>query len=223
MAQGLEETPENNFKIDAGLNVSRVVFKTDLVSQSKKSERHAKSTGFGLSTYAGYRFNAIELSVGSDALFGGLHNMTFQVPSGPVSGNGSFRIFSITPLLRYYTPYFIKFFRASSAWNVYMSAGPTWSLHTFIISKNSAGSDFSESKRINFENRGGSLNLGLMEVLPYKNQHPAFIELGYSYMRSDHIYIVDASDFKDVKTLSRDASKDFYGHYFTLRFGITLF
>lgn len=104
-----------------------------------------------------------------------------------------------------------------------MSAGPTWSLHTFTLSENQTDEEFSDTKRINFENRGGNLNIGIEEVVPYKKMHPAFIELGYSYMRSKLIYIVDASDFKEVKTLSKAASKDFYGHYFTLRFGITLF
>lgn len=213
-----ELSVENSFNIKTGLAFSRIYFNSDIIRQNKKDEESSESTGFGFNTSAGYRWSEIELMVGSDALFGKLNDMTFQVNSGPVRGDGSFRIFSVSPMFRYYTPY-----SYANRWNLFMGAGPSWSLHTFIISTNLNGSDFNSKKRINFENRGGSINIGVEEVMPLKSLHPSFIELGYSYMRSHQVFIVDASDFKDAKTLSKGNSKDFYGHYFSLRFGITLF
>jgi hypothetical protein len=121
-------------------------------------------------------------------------------------------------MVRYYTPYIL-----ANRWNFFTEAGPTWSLHTFIISNNLNDSNFNNKKRISFENHGGSLNIGLEEIVPHKEMHPSFIEFGYSYMKSLQIFVVDASDFTDVKTLSKGNSSELYGHHFVLRLGITLF
>lgn len=213
-----DETPDNNFNMRAGLSISRVYLKSGLIPNNPKKEDSSENTGFGFNSSIGYRGSDWEFLIASDILFGKLNDLTFRVDSTEIRGDGSFRIFSLSPMIRYYTPYIIY-----NRWNFFMEAGPTWSLHTFIIANNLNDTNFSDKKRINFENRGGSLSLGLEEVVPFKEMHPTFIEIGYSYMRSKQIFIVDASDFKDVKTLSRGDSKDFYGHYLVARFGITLF
>lgn len=214
-AMSQEESFENNFNIKAGLSASRVFFNSSLISAEEDS---SDTTGFGIGTSAGYKWNNWELLVASDILFGKLEDLTFQVDASKVRGDGSFRIFSLSPMIRYFT-----FYALYNRWNFYVAAGPTWSLHTFIITNDLGESNFSSKKRISFENRGGSLNVGLEEVVPFKETHPAFFEIGYSYMRSKRIFVVDASDFKDVKTLSKGESKGFYGHYFVARLGITLF
>lgn len=216
LAIAAEESLENNFNIKAGLAVSRVNLKSGLLQSQE--EDATETNGYGFNTSAGYKWNNWELLVASDALFGKLHELSFQVDSTVIRGTGSFRIFSVSPMIRYYTPYTIY-----NRWNFFVSAGPSWSLHTFILNNTLNGSQFSDKKRISFENRGGGLNVGFEEIVPYKEVHPTFIEFGYSYMRSKRIFIVDATDFKDVKTLSEGNSKGFYGHYLVARFGITLF
>jgi hypothetical protein len=213
-----QSSVENNFNIKAGLGISRVYLRSSLIPTSHKREDESENSGYGFNTSFGYKWNTFEVLIGSDVLFGKLKDMTFLVNSAEIRGDGSFRIFSVSPILRYYTPYTIY-----SRWNFFVGAGPTWSLHTFIIDNNLNGTDFNNKKRINFENRGASINIGFEEVVPYKEMHPTYIELGYSYMRSKQVFIVDASDLQDAKTLSRGNSKDFYGHYIALRFGITLF
>lgn len=213
-----EQTPDNNFNIKAGLAYSRVHLNSTLIPSNLVKEDSNENNGFGFNTSAGYRWNNWEALFASDVLFGKLNDLTFKVDSSQIRGDGSFRIFSVSPVVRYYTPYTLY-----NRWIFYVGAGPTWSLHTFIITNNLNEVNFSDKKRINFENRGGSLSVGLEEIVPFKEMHPTFIELGYSYMRSKQIFIVDATDFKDVKTLSKGNSSDFYGHYFVARFGITLF
>lgn len=212
-----EHPIENNFNIKAGISFTRVHFKTSLISSHKQREDHTESSAIGFNTSAGYKWSQWELMVNSDVLFGALKDLSLAVNSTEITGNGHFRIFTLSPLLRYYTPY------TYNRWNLFVDAGPTWSLHTFIFTDILNGTQFSHKKRISFENRGGSINIGVEEILPYKETHPTYFEIGYSYMRSHRIFIVDASDFKDVKTLQKGDSKDFYGHYFILRFGITLF
>lgn len=224
-ALAAENTVENNFNLKGGLSYSRIFFRSNFLPESPENgeddendDDASESNGFGLNSSFGYRWTTWELLIGSDLLFGKLEDLTFRVANNSIRGDGSFRIFSANPMIRYYTPYALI-----NRWNFYVSAGPTWSLHTFIIENNLNGSNFSNSKRISFQNRGGTLNVGFEEVMPFKSMHPAFIEVGYSYMRSKQIFIVDAADFKDVITLSKGASKDFYGHYFSVRLGITLF
>lgn len=216
-----ETTVENNFSLKGGFSYSRVFFRSALLPETHvqgQDEDTSENNGFGLNSSIGYKWTNWEFLVGSDILFGKLDDLTFQLGSTSIRGDGSFRIFSISPMLRYYTPYTLF-----NRWNFFIGAGPTWSLHTFILSQTFDGTNFSDKKRISFENRGGSISLGLEEIVPYKEMHPTYIEVAYSYMRSKQIFIVDASDFKDVKTLSRGASKDFYGHYIVARIGFTLF
>lgn len=206
---------ENNFNIKAGVNLDRSYLSTSFIPAK---EDHSESTAVGFSTSAGYRWSKWELMVGSDVFFGNLKDLAFKVDSNEIIGTGHFRVFTLSPLLRYYTP-----FTVWNRWNFFMSAGPSWSLHTFVISNTLNGSTFSSKKRISYENRGGTINFGIEEIVPYKDTHPTFFEIGYSYMRSRRIFIVDASDFTDVKTLEQGISNDFYAHYLIIRFGITLF
>lgn len=213
---------EDNFSLKGGLSYASMVQKSTLLSQydddDGERESHSDNEGFGLNTSVGYKWTTWEMLVSSDILFGKLEDMTFQVLNQEVRGDGSFRVFSLSPMIRYYTPY-----TAWNRWSFYTSAGPTWSLHTFIIKNQTNGTDFDHKKRLSFENRGGSINVGIEEIVPYKETHPAFFEVGYSYMRSHRIFVVDATNFKDAITLKKHASRDFSGHYFIFRLGITLF
>lgn len=212
-----QETVENNFNIKTGISINKMSFQTSFIPSNPEGEKHSESTGFGFNTSVGFKWNTWEAMVTSDVLYGSLKDITFFVNSKEISGNGHLRIFTLSPLLRYYTPYSLY-----NRWNFYTSAGPVWSLFTFIFKSTTEG-NFSNDKRLSFENRGAILNFGVEEIVPYKEAHPSFFEIGYSYIQSHRIFVVDASDFKDVKTLQRDNSKDFKGHYFIFRFGITLF
>lgn len=218
-AESLNSSIDDNFNLKAGLSISHLHQQSALIPSHTKNESHSENSGFGFNTSAGHKWTNWEVLVSSDVLFGKLHDMTIKFDNDQVTGDGSFRVFTLSPLVRYYTSKSLW-----NRWNIYASAGPTWSLHTFIITNNlSNNGQIDRNKRINFQNHGASLNIGFEEIVPYKETHPAFFEIGYSYMRSEQIFIVDASDFKDVKTLKKDSSKDFSGHYIIFRFGITLF
>ena len=90
----------NNYNIKAGLSVSRVYFKTSLFSTISNKEDHTESTGIGFNTSFGYRWNNWELMAGSDVLFGTLKNISFPVNGKDVTGDGYFRSFTFSPLVR---------------------------------------------------------------------------------------------------------------------------
>jgi hypothetical protein len=76
---------------------------------------------------------------------------------------------------------------------------------------------------VSFENYGGSLFIGFEEIKPFKEMHPIFFEVGYSYMHSYKVSILDASNSANVITLSEGDSNDFSGQYIIVRAGMALF
>ncbi len=212
------ELTDHNFNLKTGLSFNRSSLKTSLLPDSPKKEDETSNSGIGFYTSFGHKWSKWEILASSDVVFGNLSDLSFAIDSYQIRGSGHYRIFSLSPMIKYFTNYVYK-----NRWNLYSSFGPTLSLHTFIVNRTDKNSTFNSSKRISFENKGLSLNVGFEEVVAYKSIHSTFFEIGYSYMRSNQVFIVDASDFKDVKTLSNSASKDFSGRYVFLRLGFTLF
>lgn len=213
----------DNLNLRAGLSFTRVDIKTDkLIDNSKSSandrEDEATTMGFGGFTSFSYRFEQWEFGVASDFVFGNVPDTTFESQGSSIRGNGSFRLVSVGPQFKFYTPYTLLNYA-----NIYIGSGPTWSLQTYVFRHANTTGSFSDKRRVSFENIGAGLFIGLEQIQPHKTDYPLFIEVGYSYMHSYKVSILDASNSADVITLSEADSNDFSAQYVIIRMGTTLF
>lgn len=213
----------DRFTLRAGFSFNLTQIQTDKFIDNREfddgePEDETRTFGFGLVTSIGYRIGEWEFAFASDVLFGGFKDITFITGQDSIRGGGHFRLVSIGPQIKYYTPYSL-FNRA----NFYVGFGPSWSLQTFVFRNAQTTGSLSDKRRISFENYGGGLFIGLEEILPTKTQHPMFIEVGYSYMHSYKVSILDAENTAEVVTLSQGDSNDFSSQYIIIRAGFTLF
>lgn len=222
-AEETKSTLENSFILRAGFSFNHIEMNTDRLIDNHESddddpEDETKTLGFGLVTSLAYRWEAWEFAVASDVLFGKIKDVTFIDNQNYIRGGGRFRFVSFSPQIKYHTP-----FSVLDKANIYVGFGPSWSLQTFVFSDATTSGSFNNKRRISFENYGGGIFIGLEEILPFKQDHPMFLEVGYNYMHSYKVSILDASDTAEVITLSEGNSNDFSGHYIIVRTGFTLF
>lgn len=213
----------DGFSLKAGLSYTRVEIRTDkLIDNSESSpndpEDEARTFGLGGITSISYRYDQWELGVASDVLFGTVPDTTFISQGSSIRGKGSFRLVSVGPQIKYYTPYTLLNYA-----NFYVGTGPTWSLQTYVFRHADTTGSFSDKRRVSFENIGGGLFIGLEQIQPSKSDYPLFLEIGYSYMHSYKVSILDASKSAEVITLSEGDSNDFSAQYIIVRLGATLF
>lgn len=205
------------------------VFRTGFLAQQSKmhttlrehlseGDEDSESTfSFGMNSSIGYKFDRYEPNIASNIYYGKIRNMKFPVGNDVIEGKGSTRGFSINPNIKYSI---IK--KSFENWEMYLRLGPVWSLQTIVFT--STARNFSTKKRITFENYGASFGFGIEEKLPFKEMHPVYLELIYSYFNSYETSLVDASDFQNINIISQEKSNDRFGaSTFTLNFGIALF
>lgn len=218
------ETPMNeNFILRAGFSFNLTKLKTDRLidnheSDDGETEDETNTPGFGLVTSVAYRLNNWEFVFASDAVFGSIKDVTFIYDNNSIRGGGHTRLVSLGPQIKYYTPYSL-FNKAT----FYIGFGPAWSLQTFVFKNATTTGNFNNKRRISFENYGGGIFIGLEEILPFKENHPMFLEVGYSYMHSYKVSVLDATNTAEVITLSEGDSNEFSAHYIIVRAGFTLF
>lgn len=225
MSTAYADSFADKFTLRAGLSfhlneirTDRLIDHTDLEDDGQP-EDETKTFGFGFVTSVGYRFATNwEFAISSDVLLGRIKDISFLYGTSSIRGGGHFRLVSVSPQIKYYTPYSILNFA-----NVYFGFGPSWSLQTFVFSDSVSTGNFNNKKRVSFENYGGGLFIGFEEIKPIKEMHPMFLEIGYSYMHSYKVSILDASDTAEVITLSEGDSNDFSAQYIIVRAGFTLF
>lgn len=214
----------NNFTLRAGLSFHLNEIRTDRLIDNHETdddgelEDETKTAGFGFITSVAYRWENWEFAFASDVLFGRIKDVTFIYEENSIRGGGHFRLVSIGPQIKYYTPYSL-FNKA----NFYVGLGPSWSLQTFVFSRSQTTGNFNNKKRISFENYGGGLFIGIEEIHPFKESHPMFLEVGYSYMHSYKVSVLDSSNSAEVITLNEGDSNDFSAQYIIIRAGIALF
>lgn len=219
-----KETMENNFIVRGGLSFLSVFFKTGSLIDNDENDggeedhEETNTPGFGFMSSVAYRWNQVELGFGSDVYFGKIEDLTFITDGVSIRGSGHFRVVNLGPTLKYVSPY-----NLFNKITFYAGIGPNWSLQTFVFTDVETTGTFNNKKRVSFENYGGNLFFGVEEIRPYKNDHPTFLEVGYSYMNSYKVSIHDASSQTDVITLSEKNSRKFSGHYFIVRLGAALF
>lgn len=215
----------DKFTLRAGLSFNltqihtdRLIDHTDLEDDGNP-EDETKTVGLGFVTSIGYRYDNWEFVVAGDVIFGTFTDVSFNYNnSNTIRGGGLFRLVSIGPQIKYYTPYSILNYA-----NIYFGFGPSWSLQTFVFRHPITTGGFNDKKRVSFENYGGALFIGFEEIKPFKEMHPMFLEVGYSYMHSYKVSILDATNSAEVITLSEGDSNDFSGQYIIVRAGMALF
>ena len=212
------------FSLRAGLSFNRTEIRTDRFIDNGEvddgvPEDETITFGFGVVTSVSYRYDDWEFGFASDILFGKIKDITFNYDQSSIRGGGHSRMVSIGPQLKYYTPYSLV-----NKARFYLGFGPAWSLQTFVFQSAAVTTgNFNNKRRISFENYGGGLFVGLEEILPSKEDHPMFLEVGYSYMHSYRVSVLNADDTAEVVTLNQGDSNDFSGQYLIIRAGFTLF
>ncbi len=208
--------------ISAGFGFSYASIRTKYIEQRENGELEdeTKTFALGVSTRFAYRKTTREYGIASDVGFGRMKDVTVKNSETTfVQGNGHYRVITINPYVKQNLPFTI-----GTHWSPYFGGGPAWSLQTLTISELTRGnSTIDNKKRISFQNIGASLAIGLEEVLEYKEMHPTYIELGYSFMANDQVSIIDASDANEAKLISSRKAKEFYGSFFFVRVGMVLF
>ncbi len=218
------ETPmNNNFILRAGFSFNLSRLETDRLIDNHESddgepEDETKTLGFGLATSVAYRWDDWEFVFASDAVFGSFKDITFIYDTNSIRGGGHTRLVSLGPQIKFFTPYTLL-----NKANIYLGFGPAWSLQTFVFRDARTTGNFNNKRRISFENYGGGVFIGFEEILPFKENHPMFLEIGYNYMHSYKVSVLDATDTAEVTTLSEGESNEFSAHYIIFRAGFTLF
>lgn len=210
------------FGFSEGSVKSRYLIQRD--DDEDEIEDETKIPAFGLTSRFGFRNYPLEIGVLSDIGFGKAENIRFndQVNNQGqnntlIEGDGHYRIVTVSPYIKH------NFSWKYKAWNPYIGGGPSWSLSTLVLKNVNNGANFNTKKRVSFENFGAGIFIGVEEIVSFKDMHPTFVEFGFSYMASYKISVVDASDFKEVHTLSSRKGRDFHGSFFFLRLGVVLF
>ncbi len=212
---------ENQYHLSAGFSLSTASIKSRYVEQNEDGELEdeTKSNAFGITSRFGHKYTNTEVGFLSDIGFGKVKDVTVKDGQTTlVNGDGHYRHFSLGPYIKQIIDYPIQ-----NKWKLYFGGSPLIGMQTLVISNVRAGENFNTKKRISFENIGAGIFLGIEEDLPHKEMHPTFFEVGFSYMVSNKVSIVDASNFKEVKTLSSRKTKELSGTFFFFRLGCILF
>lgn len=212
---------DREFFLSAGLGYSSASVKTRYLEQNDDGEieDETESKAFGVTTRFGYRLAPFEFGFLSDIGYGKVEDLSLKlIDNSTVSGDGHYRFVAISPYIKYLLPLPTYY-----QWRSYVGGGPSWGLQTIVMDNVTSGSNFNAEKRISFENFGAGIFLGFEEDLPYKQMHPVFLEVGVAYMKSYKVYLTDASNFKEVKTLSSKDSHDLTGTFVFIRAGLVLF
>ncbi len=216
---------DNDYFLAAGFGFSEAKMHTKFLEQfefddgQNEKEDETTTVAVGVTSRFGKRFLPYELGILSDIGFGKVSNVKFlENQTTTVEGKGHYRYVSVSPYIKYNLPY-----KITNTWELYSGIGPQWSLQTIVLSDVLNNSNFNTKKRISFENFGAGIFIGIEENLSFKEMHPTFLELGFAYAASYKVSVIDASNFKDVKTLSSRNGDDLKSTYFFVRLGIILF
>lgn len=177
--------------------------------------------GGGFNTHFGRRYDRSEFSISSYVFMSSLDRLHFQAGETEITGSGTQRTVSFAPLYKYN---FISE-QLYSAWIPYISIGPIWALQTIKLENyQTVSGNYNQNYKLVVSSRGGIFAVGIEENLPFKEMHPVYIELAYSYLRAYKSGIIDSSNYAEVQTVSEtDIAQYVSGHVVILSMGITVF
>lgn len=182
------------------------------------SNDHLK--GFGFSTHFGYRWECLEFTLSSYIFWGEIEDLTYQAQGKRFHGEGNFRHVSFGPIAKYHFRQ-LTFFKN---YHFYAGLGPSWSLQTITLDEVEPEGSLDPNHKMTYESRGGFLVFGIEEKTEFKQMHPVYYELLYSYKKSKTLSVVDKSDSTKINILSTEESgQNFNGHYIMISMGMTFF
>ena len=204
---------QNEFALKGGGNFS--VIETKSFLQSKDTH----SAG-GINSCVGYRFTNLEFNMLSHIFYGKNKNITSITQNTIVSGTGYVRAISFTPSVKYLFDYTFK-----KVWHPYFMAGPTFSQHTIKMENFQViGGAYTEKNRISYRSTGFTISIGAEEILKFKEMHPVFFEIGYTYLASRRLSLLNVVNMAEVETVSHeDTNEKIKSHILFMAMGMTIF
>lgn len=177
-------------------------------------------SAFGFNTHFGYHWSKIEISGSSYIHYGKAEELEYTVNDDKISGEGTVRFVSISPMLRYHTDWEPK-----KNYRFYFGGGPIWSIETVKLQRTTANINaFQDETKITYESSGGILVFGVEELTPFKEMHPAFLEIGLVYQSSFRVSTVDTSKTAETNILTTQRSfDDLQTFNIMINLGITIF
>lgn len=209
---------EDSLALRGGLNAVAGSIETfDEREDIPESEDHYGA--FGFNTHFGYKWSDWEILASSYIHYGKIEKISLLVNDEVVTGSGSLRHLNIGPLVRYHTGY--ELFKT---WQVYLGAGPTWSLQTIKMKNFITNGNFNGNQKLTYESFGYTLSIGIEENLKYKNLHPVYFEFVYGQQESYKVSVVESAKITETNILStRDTEQEINSKFFYLSMGITIF
>ncbi|TNF05162.1 MAG: hypothetical protein EP326_00770 [Deltaproteobacteria bacterium] len=204
---------KNHLALKGGANYSVNRIKT----KTKTDDYYG---GWGFNTHFGYHWTYLELSGSSYIHFGKTEELEFVYNDTVVSGAGTVRFVSIAPMARIHTTWEPK-----KNYRFYFGGGPIWSIETVKIQSTTTSLNaFQEQTKITYESNGGIAVFGIEEQTPFKEMHPAFMEISFIYQRSYRVSTVDTSKAAETNILSTQRSfNDLQTFNIVFSIGITIF
>lgn len=211
--------------------LSTFSFENDLVLKGGISYTAAKIRGIsgtedslngtGFNTHFGYKWVNWEINLSSYIFWGEAEDLTYRAQGTTYTGDGSLRHVSFGPTFKYT----FNQFEPYKNWRLYAGLGPSWSLQTVKFDEpDDDQTVFNRNQKLTYESSGGFLFIGAEEQTKYKEMHPVYIEILYSYKDSKSLTVVDTTSTTETNILSKEESKqDLSGHYFMFTIGITIF
>ncbi|MCY4523476.1 MAG: hypothetical protein OXB84_01925 [Halobacteriovoraceae bacterium] len=191
---------------------------TSLMNINSFNELEDDFWGGGFNSNISWRFTSSEWGLASFAFFGG-GKTNLGAGTTQVVGRSKIRRVAIGPFYKFITPF------KSGYWNLYLSTGPVWSMETFKFSSpNVTSGTFPEGYKISLVSRGAFISLGMEKNLKSKKNKPMFWEIRYGFSEAQRAYLVNASDYKSVITLSEEKNRKHVKiHTLAINIGILLF
>lgn len=204
---------QNDMSLKGGLGVSQAQIKA--IGDTKDY-----MTGFGFNTQFGYRFTQWEVNLASYIYWGEIDDLQFSATGSTVFGDGTFRHVSFGPIFKYTTNW-----QPFNGYHFHLGLGPVWSLQTVKLNEfETTAGEFEADYKLSYRSTGGMLVIGVEEILPFKEMHPVYVELLFSYTESSRVYLSDASNFAEVRPISESESEQsIRGHFVMINAGITFF
>jgi hypothetical protein len=177
--------------------------------------------GWGFNTHFGKKWVKWETTFSSYVYWGKIESpLRFRAQEQDITGSGSYTHVSFGPIIKYH----LNNYQIFEHWQFYLGAGPVWSHQAIKLDRFTTTGSFNQNQKLTFSSFGGAFVFGIEENLPSKEMHPVYIELLYSYKKSDEASVVDLSKVTETNVLSSEERKqDIQGHFIMVSFGLLIF
>lgn len=190
----------------------------------RQDESRAKRVGASFNPHVSYRLYPFELIISGLIATGKEKSFRFNVNQQSLGGELRSHEVAISPMIRFYTPFSIK----RERWPIYISFGPSWSLHSFNFKQNSEardkGFDVSGDRfKLAYDTTGFIAAIGIQEFTKYKEMNPFFIEVIWISNRSRKMSVLDTEKFYKTNTVYTESNDTLKQSLFILNMGVTFF